>query len=296
MKSRSKNIFVYKTNSKPLTFNFFNYKWRRVPTWARATEPVYRKWYLDRYGYKNMDGLRKFLVDKKFICEAGCGLARDSKMFAEANPHAQILAADQSRQALLQAKKTLAPYANCKTMIVDITRFPVKQTFDFISCDQVIHHTPNPGDTLRHLYAKLNVGGVLNFSVCKKKNKYRELVDDLIMERAKTMRPSVLWEFARKVTEFAKALYDLRISNVAFGKKRYENLQRFVHNHVFRAWYNPDIHFELSLSSNYDWFCGNPRLSAQEVRKNMLGKISHFNVLRFIEDDAVISVSLKKLK
>ncbi len=287
---------TYKTNAKLLTFNFFNYKWMLVPSWAKTTEHIYRKWYINRYGYKNPEGLKRFLADKTFICEAGCGLARDSKMFAEANPHAKILAVDQSKQAIATAKQTLAKFPNCKTLVADITDFSVPQKFDFISCDQVIHHTPNPGNTLRHLYNKLKPGGVLNFSVCRLKNTYRDLVDDLLMEKAKKMRPEDLWEFARVVTEFARALYNLKIKSVQFQKRRYESLQRFVHDQIFRAWYRPDIPFELSVSSNYDWFSGNPRFSSEEVRKYMLNKISSFKILRFFEDDAVISVSLKKIK
>ncbi|MDO8558257.1 MAG: class I SAM-dependent methyltransferase [bacterium] len=285
-----------KTTDKPLTFKFFNYKWSRVPTWARATDHIYQTWYLNRYGYKNLQGFKKFLADKMSVCEAGCGVARDSKMFAEANPQAKILAVDQSKQALREAKRSLAKFPNCKTLRADITNFVVPQKFNFISCDQVMHHTPDPGKTLKHLFSKLKPGGVLNFCVCRKKNPYRDLVDDLIMNRARDMKPKDLWEFSRIVTEFGKALYKLNIKNVTFQGRKYENLQRFIHNQVFRCWYNPSIPFELSVSSNYDWFSSNPRFNAAEVRKDMLGKISGFKVLRFFEDDAVISVSLKKLK
>ena len=63
-----------KTVNKKLTFKYFNYKWGRVPTWARATDHIYEQWYLTRYGYKNHAGLKKFLKNKKSILEAGCGL------------------------------------------------------------------------------------------------------------------------------------------------------------------------------------------------------------------------------
>jgi SAM-dependent methyltransferase len=283
------------TNPKEVTFDFFNYKWSLVPDWAEKTQDIYRNWYLTRYGYRDMKGLSEFLSDKTDICEAGCGQARDSKMFAEANPRARILAVDQSEEALLVANQTLEGLSNCSTMRGDITEFSPEQSFDFISCDQVIHHTPDPGETLAHLYSLLKPGGVLNFCVCKKKNEYRELADDLIMDNAKNMSKNELWEFSRTVTEFAKALYDLGIKDVEFHGKRYENLQRYVHNHVFRAWYNPDLPFELCVSSNYDWFSQNPRLSADDVREKMLNRITGFKVLRFHEeDDAVISVSLQK--
>ena len=56
-------------------------------------------------GYKNHAGLKKFLKDKKSILEAGCGVGRDAKIFAEANSDARIVGVDQSEEALRIAKK-----------------------------------------------------------------------------------------------------------------------------------------------------------------------------------------------
>lgn len=281
-----------KVNSKEETFSAFNYKWSRVPDWAEKTQGIYRQWYLTRYGYHTESGLRGFLTTKSNILDAGCGLARDSKFFAELAPHAAILAVDQSEEALKVARETLAPFSNCHVQQADITLFNPGVIFDFISCDQVLHHTPEPAETVAHLYSLLNVGGTLNFSVCKKKNEYREVVDEMIMRHAPSMKPEELWAFSEKVTELAKAVYDLGITDVEFQGKTYPNLQRYMHNHVFRAWYNPDIPFELSVSSNYDWFSGNPRYDVAEV-KEMLGLIKGY-YLRLYEDDATISVSLRK--
>ena len=284
-----------KKPSKKLTFDFFDYKWKKVPQWASATENVYREWYLQRYGYKTLDGLHKFLRDKKNILEAGCGLARDSKLFAECNPQARIIAMDQSPNALKVARQNLKPYKNCQVVRADITNFAFTELFDFISCDQVLHHTPDPARTMAHFYKYLNAGGVLNFSVCRKKNPHRDFIDDLIMERARTMSPEELWKFAETVTLFGKALHELDIKNVSWEDKKYPNIQRFIHNHVFRCWYNPDIGFELSVSSNYDWFSGNPRFNTEEVTEMMHKGLGPHCVLRYDEDDAVISVSIRKI-
>ena len=284
-----------KRPSKKLTFDFFNYKWKRVSNWACETEDIYRRWYLKRYGYQTLQPLKKFLKDKHRILEAGCGLARDSKMFAELNSKAEIVAMDQSPSALKVARLTLRPFQNCKVVRADITRFSYGELFDFISCDQVLHHTPDPTQTLRHLYSHLTLGGVLNFFVCRKKNRYRDLVDDLIMDRARTMTPEQLWKFAETITHFGRVLYELGIKNVRFDGREYEDIQRFVHNQVFRCWYNPDIGFDLSVSSNYDWFSGNPRFNAEEVKKMMECGLGPHEVLSFYEDDASISVSTRKL-
>ena len=70
---------------KKTTFKFFNYKWDKVPTWANDTEYIQRQKYLERYEYNTLNNLSLYIMDKKRILEAGCGLARDSKMIAELN-------------------------------------------------------------------------------------------------------------------------------------------------------------------------------------------------------------------
>ena len=278
---------------KKITFKFFNYKWARVPKWAKATDKIYREWYLERYGYEDFEGLKEFLANKSLILDAGCGLGRDAKMFAEANPKAKIVAVDQSENAIKVAKESLKEY-NCKVVKDDIITFKWKDKFDFISCDQVVHHTPRPSKTIKNLFEQLNPGGILNFSVCRLKNRYRNRADDLIMQHAAKLSPEQLWKFAEAVTEFARALYNLEIDDVWFENNRYDNLQRFVHDNLFRTWYNPDIDFELSVSSNYDWFSGNPRFALKHIKSRLLKDISNYEILRRHQDNATISVSLKK--
>ena len=285
-----------KVTDKNLTFKFFNSKWFRVPDWAEKTEKIYRKWYMDRYGYKNEEDLKWWLRDKKTILDAGCGLGRDSKFFAELNPEAKITSVDQSSHALEVAKKSLEEFPNVEVVQADITELNLDDRFDFISCDQVIHHTPDPNATLKTLMKHLNPNGVINFSVCKKKNKYREFVDDVLMNYARDMTPDELWKFSHTITQFGKELYDLKRGSVKFEGEEYESIQRFIHDNVFRCWYHPDVDFNLSVSSNYDWFSSNPRFSSEEVKDEILKDIPLSKILVFNDKDrATISVSLQLL-
>jgi hypothetical protein len=43
------------------TFRFFNYKWKKVPSWGAVTAKQYTKWYLKRYGFKNIKTFKKFI-------------------------------------------------------------------------------------------------------------------------------------------------------------------------------------------------------------------------------------------
>lgn len=275
---------------KYLTFKFFDYKWYRLPNYAEDTKSFYKKWYLKRYGYTNF---KKFLKDKQWILDAGCGMGRDSNFFAELNPKANIVAVDQSPTAVKATKKYLP--SNCNVIKADITKMKLKERFDFISCDQVIHHTPSPNKTLINLMRHLNKNGIINFSVCRKKNKYRDFVDDVLMNNGRKMTPKQLWDFSNIVTKFGKALYNLNIKNITFEGRKYPDIQRFIHDNLFRCWYNPTISFELSSCQTYDWFSGNPRFNLKEVKRDILKNLPKYKLLRIYEDDATISVSLKKL-
>ena len=278
------------------TFKFFNYKWKKVPEWAAKTENIYINWYLRRYRYKNLSRLKKFLKNKKYILEAGCGVARDSKLFAQLNPKANVFGCDQSINAVNRAKKDLKKFKNVTIFQQDITKkIKLNTKFDFISCDQVLHHTPYPGKTLKNLFSLLKKNGYLNFFVCRKKNDYRDLVDDHIMMHFRGKSPKELWNFAVKVTNFAKSLHELKINNINFKKKKYKNLQLSIHNNVFRAWYNPDLKFDLSVSSNYDWFSNNPRFELNELKKIVKMNLRGFKYISIYEDDASISMSIKKI-
>ena len=278
------------------TFRFFNYKWKKVPTWASQTEKKYVNWYLQRYKYKNLINLKKFLSNKKDILEAGCGLARDSKLFAQLNKNANVYGCDQSLAAIKKAKKDLKKFKNVYLFQQDITKkIKFNKTFDFISCDQVLHHTPDPGKTLKNLFSSLKKNGYLNFFVCRKKNVYRDYIDDHIMNHFRNKSPRELWDFAIKVTNFAKSLHELKINNLRFNKKKYDNLQLFVHNNTFRTWYDPKIKFDLSVSSNYDWFSNNPRYNLKEMKKIISSNLKNYKIVSIYEDDASISISIKKI-
>ena len=90
-------------------------------------------------------------------------------------------------------------------------------------------------------------------------------------------------------------MHDLKIKDVKFKKKQYKNLQLYIHNNVFRAWYNPDLKFDLSVSSNYDWFSNNPRFNLEELKNIVETNLKGFKYVSIYEDDASISISIKKL-
>jgi SAM-dependent methyltransferase len=273
------------------TFKFFNWKWSKVPHWGEETKHIYHKWYLDKYNFSK-EGFQKFLSGKKRLLDVGCGVGRDIKFFRENSKDAKIVGIDQSEHAINFLKKE-----NLKN--VDLFRLDITKDlgslgkFDFISCDQVLHHTPNPQQTILDLTNILELGGYMHLFVCKKKNELRDLIDDKIMHHSRYMSPEELWDFSVKVTEFGKALHSLNIENIEYLGKNYKSLQSLIHNQTFRCWYNSEIDFDLSVSSNYDWFSNNPRYSKEEFL-SFFKPIKNISIENVYEDDACVAVRIIK--
>src|SRR5688572_28854667 len=75
------------------TVESFSAKWKLAPDYRRATETHYIQWYLERFGFGNVESLRKFLSDKRTILDAGAGHGRDAELFSK-NSAAAVFAVD----------------------------------------------------------------------------------------------------------------------------------------------------------------------------------------------------------
>jgi SAM-dependent methyltransferase len=254
----------YLTEKEAKTIDSFSWKWTRMQmkryALNGATEKFQRSWYRERYRWTAKQ-LREFLKNKKFILDAGCGTGWASKWFAELSPKASIFAVDISK-SVRAAKNNLKSHKNVSVIQADINFLPFKKGFfDFISCDQVLHHTKNPERTFRKLISHLKPGGFLAFYVYKVKPPLRELNDDFIRARVTKMRASNAIKFAQAMTLLGKSLSDLEgkiriladIPLLGIKKGTY-NIQRFIYWHFLKCFWNQDFGFEISTMVNFDWY------------------------------------------
>src|SRR5262249_50529606 len=161
------------------TRDSFSEKWRRVPQYREATRAHYVQWYLERYGFGSVDGLRNFLSSKRRILDAGTGHGRDVELFAQTS-RAAVFGVDISA-GIYNAYRDLGHLENAHLIQADLGALPFDPGFfDFISCDQVIHHTPDARQSLERLVRHLALGGHVAFYVYKKKGPIREFSDDYI--------------------------------------------------------------------------------------------------------------------
>lgn len=84
------------------------------------------------------------------IADIGCGEGSNLAYFASQYPQAQLFGFDVSQTALDQARQIL-PRATFE--LLDVTRQCASQTFDLVTCAEVVEHLPADVTALKNIYA-----------------------------------------------------------------------------------------------------------------------------------------------
>jgi SAM-dependent methyltransferase len=217
-------------------------------------------WYLKCYGFGSEGELAEFLHSRKIILDAGCGPGYKAAWFARLAPDTLVVAMDITEAAQLAG----ARYRNLPNLVAvqgDIASTPFEDgAFDFISCDQVLHHTVSPPATLAELARILASDGTLNTYVYAKKALPRELLDEHLRSYSKELGTEDLWALAGQLTELGRTLSELEIEidvpdMPALGiKGGRQNLQRFLYWNFIKCFWNAEHGFEASKMINFDWY------------------------------------------
>lgn len=219
-----------------------------------------KSWYLDLYGFDSERDLGIFLKAKKVILDAGCGLGYKAKWFADLSPETLVVGMDYSDAAFVAAKR-YATTPNLTFVKGDIGDTQIKEgTLDYVSCDQVIHHTEDPEKTMIELTRILRPGGELAVYVYAKKALPRELLDDYFRIQTKKISNNDMWEMSEQLTELGKRLSELNVMidvpdipllGIQGGEM---DVQRFIYWNFLKCFWNKELGLETSISTNYDWY------------------------------------------
>ncbi len=244
------------------TTDSFSEKWVKLDkeSSTSAAEDFQKKWVLDLYGFKTLEGFQTSLKDKKVIIDAGCGLGYKSAWLAELAPHAIVFGIDFS-EAVYVAANRYKEIPNLYFFRGDIANLPFqKNSIDFLLCDQVIHHSENPEKTFTHLSSLLSRIGKFACYVYAKKALPRELVDDYFRKATHNLSHEEMWKFADQLTELGKTLSKLNLKFTspdipALGIKGGEyDIQRFIYWNFIKCFYRQDWTKQENDSCNFDWY------------------------------------------
>jgi len=278
-------------NSKIKTQKSFSAKWKRIPNCDEYLSMFQKQWYLERYGFQDENTLSQHLKNKKYIVDAGTGLGRNAYWHAKLSPKSIVFAVDISESIDIAWEKCKSK-KNIFCIQADITKLPFKKNFfDYVICDQVIHHTPNPEETFKHLLIHTRRSGEILIYTYRKKGPIREFCDNYIRKFSTEMSEEECYKLSKAITLFGKYLSDLNFEleipediQILDIKKGKYNLQRWLYWNVLKCFWNDNYPLEINIMINFDWYHPKNafRYSPEEIKdwckKNNV-KIKSFNVV-----------------
>ena len=262
------------------TAQSFRDKWERNPSLALAATLNERsdifKWILERNGFRAGEELRRFLSGKTRILDAGCGNGRVTALlrkFSDADKTRivaiDLVAADVARENLAGVPGVTVHKKDLLGDLSDLGRF------DFIYCQEVLHHTQDAEGAFRNLCTLLEPGGDIAIYVYARKAPAREYVDDYVRSRIADLPYAEAMKVSEQITALGKILTEARaeievpdIPVLGIAAGRYD-VQRFIYHFFMKCFWNPELSFHDNAVINYDWY--HPQLcsrhTVEEVRE-----------------------------
>jgi SAM-dependent methyltransferase len=227
-------------------------------------------WILNRNGFNLPLEFSNFLSNKKRILDAGCGNGRVTSLLRNYtnNDSTEIVGID-----LVAAKIAEENLKNCKNvsffqkdLLEDISDLGL---FDFIYCQEVLHHTSNPRQAFSNLVNLLSKDGEIAIYVYLKKAPIREYVDDFIREKIADYPYEQALKICEQITELGKTLSNLNIKinvpdvEILEIKSGEYDLQRFIYHFFMKCFWNNELSFNDNSVINYDWY--HPQLCSRHT-------------------------------
>lgn len=232
-------------------------------------------WILTRNGWSSTLGLQEFLSDKVRVLDAGCGNGRVTNLFrANSDPKlTEIVGCDLVAAPIAQSN--LSCLENVAIHEADLTEdLDRLGRFDFIYCQEVLHHTKNPRLAFANLSNLLSENGKIAIYVYKRKAQMREHADDFIREALSKLSYEDSLVACKHLAELGRALGEVNqkvdvpavpILGIEAGSY---DVQRFIYHFFLKCFWNNQLSFDENVAINYDWY--HPQLcerySIDEVR------------------------------
>jgi SAM-dependent methyltransferase len=261
------------TESGADTARTFSDKWSRNPSLAFEQtvdeSSEISRWILTRNGFGSGEGLAAYLADKGRILDAGCGNGRVTALLQRCAPEdSEIVGVD--LHAAEVARENLADLPNVSVhqgdLLGDLSELG---NFDFIYCQEVLHHTGDPQAALENLASLLSSGGEIAIYVYRRKAPVREFTDDYLRERLSSLPYEQAMEVCRNIAELGKVLADLKatvrvpaIEPLEIEGGEYD-VQRLLYHFFMKCFWNDELNAEANAAINYDWY--HPEVSSRHT-------------------------------
>lgn len=256
-----------------------------------------QRWILGRNGWPSVDAAREHLASRRRILDAGCGNGRVTALLQSLTDPAitEIVAVDAVSADV--ARKNLAHLPNVAVSSANLLDdLSALGQFDFIYCQEVLHHTGDPQAAFANLAHRLAPGGELAIYVYRQKAPVREFVDDFVRGRIAGMGYEDAMRAAEQITALGRVLSELQgtirvpavdVLEIEAGEY---SVQRFLYHFFMKCYWNPDVSPHENVVVNYDWYhpqdCS--RHTLPEVREWF--RASHLSVDHEYQDPYGVTV------
>lgn len=255
----------YSSMTENNTYKSFSDKWHKNSGLAfdNTLDPASTifKWIMERNGFKDGEALRQFLSKKKRILDAGCGNGRVTALLRSYSDPTEteivgidLTAADVAAENLKDFQNVSFFSKNLLDELIDLGKF------DYIYCQEVLHHTGNARKAFENLVKILEKDGEIGIYVYKKKAPAREYVDDYVREKISGMSYDDAMRYCRQLTELGKVLSEQKINlkipavDLLEIEEGEYDLQRFIYHFFAKIFWNDEFNFEDNTVINYDWY------------------------------------------
>jgi SAM-dependent methyltransferase len=235
-----------------------------------------QRWILSRNGFVSREALSSYLKNVRRMLDAGCGNGRVTALLRECTSpgSTEILAIDAVSADV--ASRNLSSYENVKVLARDLlSDLRDLGRFDFIYCQEVLHHTEDPQGAFLNLCAQVEVGGEIAVYLYKKKGPAREFVDQFVHRRIAALPYGEAIKTCEQLALLGKALSECkatvevpRIEALEIAEGRYD-VQRFIYHYFCKCFWNPDLSLEENTAINYDWY--HPDAASRHTLKEVRG-------------------------
>ncbi len=283
---------------------FFD-KWHRNPDLAfrqtLTTGSGIQEWILRRNGFPEPDDLAAYLSTRTRVLDAGCGNGRVTALLRSLAPSdVEIVGVDLTAWDV--AASNLSGSASTSFYEADLLGdLSFLGEFDFVYCQEVLHHTGDAAGAFANLVKLLTRGGEIAIYVYREKAPIREFADDLIRDGMKDLGYEEALDVSRAIAELGRALTaldatvelpEIPLLGIRAGT---HDVQRLVYHHFLKCFWSDELDPEANALLNYDWY--KPEDCSRHTFEEVLGwfDANSLEVVHSFEDEYGITVRGRRL-
>ena len=255
----------------------FGSKWATITDEERDRLSVFQhRWFEERFGYGDEDGLARELDRAEWVIDAGTGPGIQAARLARVT-NAQVVGMDLS-ESVVRARRAFTPAReNLHYIQGDILTPPLRrESFDLVIADQVLHHTPDCHRAFDAMAELVKPGGQFATYIYRVKPLLREIADEEVRKLTTKLSVDECMEFSEQVTELGRELSRLNATVTLehgvplLGLEPGEHdVQRLIYWTFFKCFWNEELGEGVSNLVNFDWY--HPPYASRHTEEEVLG-------------------------